>query len=156
MTFRRVSAAIITAVVLAGGARSARAQFDGQALVEGWYRRYLGRNADPIGIHDHVQALQRGTPPVLVEAAILSSPEYYRRNGGTPEGFVLGLFRDVLGRPPTPSEMNLWMNRTLSDSRSNVAVRFLREREAVGPPPAPGPFPPRAPFPGSGYWSSRW
>src|SRR5262249_48862733 len=84
--------------------------------------------------------------PVLVEAAILSSPEYFRRNGGTPEGFVLGLFRDVLGRPPTPPEMNFWMNLVLSESRARVAVRFLRDRAAVFPRPAPAPFPLRAPW----------
>lgn len=134
---------------LAGNA-SAQAPCAYTKLVDSWYHRYLGRHVDPIGIHDHVGALRRGNPVDFVEASILGSNEYYHRNGCTPEGYILALYRDVAGVSPAPGDLNHWVRR-LYGSRSPhlLALRFLQENrfEAVAPPPVfvdpdPGFFPP--------------
>ena len=111
-------------------------------LVESWYRRYLGRGADPIGLHDHLRALRRGTPPLTVEAAILSSDEYYRRHGADPRGFVAGLFYDVLGRPPAPAELADWTAQVARRGRSRVAMQFLRDHHGDLRPSRPVALPP--------------
>ncbi len=130
----RIFVGSVIALVFSVGA--AAAQYGGpRAMVESWYRQYLGRDADPIGLHDHIQALERGTPPLLVQAAILGSAEYYRLNGANPEGFIVGLYRDVLRRPPTPAEMDVWLRRAARESRSDLATRFLRELRVAAPPP---------------------
>src|SRR5262245_43454113 len=78
-------------------------------LVDSWYHRYLGRHVDPIGLSSHVTELTRGTPVDFVEASILGSTEYYLRCGGTPEGFILGLYRDVAGVTPAPGDLKHWL-----------------------------------------------
>jgi hypothetical protein len=107
-------------------------------LVDGWYHRYLGRHIDPIGRRDHVHALRHGTLAAVVEAAILSSPEYYLRNGNTPEGYVAALYRDVLGRRAGIHEFSRDVNHVLTCGRNEVALRVLALRSApilVAPAP---------------------
>jgi hypothetical protein len=153
-----LGAAVAVATVLSAGA--ARGQDREAALVDSWYRRYLGRGADPIGIHDHIRALRRGTAPQTVEAAILASREYYERHGATPEGYVVGLFYDVMGRPPYPDEVRQWAERFAENGRNAVAVYFLRQQGGapLRPPPgyqptpdyyAPAPYQ-AAPYPAPG------
>src|SRR5262245_37586606 len=80
-------------------------------LVQSWYQHFLGRSVDGSGIQTWVALLRQGVPPEDVLGGILGSPEYYRRNGGTPVGFVRGLYRDVLGREPGRDEIPQWVNQ---------------------------------------------
>ena len=125
--------AILTATTLGIGAGSANAQSPGseRALVDSFYVRYLGRSADPVGLNDQVRALCEGTPPSVVEASILASPEYYHRHGSTPEGFVIGLYRDVLGTPPTATDLNVMVQRTIATGRNAVATQVLALRPVM-------------------------
>jgi hypothetical protein len=123
-------AALLVGLAVAG---AAGAQFRArEALIASWYHRYLHREPDPTGFRDHLQALRGGAPPLVVESEILGSEEYYRHHGATPRGFVLGLFRDVLGRPPTRGEMAYWLDRVHDDSRAGAARRFLEGFQAPG------------------------
>lgn len=87
------------------------------AVVQGLYRQLLRRDADPQGLRAFTSALEGGltltdstsvlireTNPVeQVMARILASEEYYQgQAGGTPEGFVRALYRDVLHRDIDP------------------------------------------------------
>jgi subtilisin family serine protease len=60
-----------------------------------------------------------------VELTILASDEYYAVNGGTPDGFVLGLFQDVLGRSITPG------NAFAQDLAAGRASRYDVARAVV-------------------------
>jgi hypothetical protein len=93
-------------------------------LVRSWYRTYLNREPDPQWAV-WVDAVRNGQEPNSVLASILSSQEYYDKAGGTPEGFVQTLFRDVTGRRPTPSEMDYWVRRTYDRDRTDVAYAVL-------------------------------
>ena len=123
-------AAMLAVLAVAGAARSQPGSAEG--LIASWYHRYLHREPDPTGFRDHLQALYGGAPPLVVESEILGSEEYYRHHGATPRGFVLGLFRDVLGRPPTRGEMAYWLDRVHDDSRAGAARRFLERFRPPG------------------------
>jgi hypothetical protein len=97
-------------------------------LIDSWYHRYLGRHVDSTGLHDHLRAIRHGTPLDVVEVAILASAEYYARNGNTPEGFVAGLYRDVLGRRAGAFEFNRQVDHVFTRGRTAVALRVLSER----------------------------
>src|SRR5437764_1277321 len=87
-----ITCAILTVATLTVNAVPASAQtIDAAKLVDTWYVRYLGHCADPVGLSDHLRAIGHGTPLEVVEASILASPEYYARNGNTPEGYVAAL-----------------------------------------------------------------
>jgi hypothetical protein len=135
---RLLFAAVVAASTLTAGAASARA--DHRDVVVGWYGRYLGRPAEHHGLHAHVHALRAGTPALQVEAAILGSSEYYVRHGGCIDGYITGLYVDVLGHRPTPREVRYWTARLdHCGNREVLAVEFLREHRPVVVAPAPVP-----------------
>jgi hypothetical protein len=96
-------------------------------MVEAWYLQFLRRSPDAAGLAAHVAILQSGADPGDVQAAIIGSDEYWRRQGSTARGFVRGLYIDVLGRPAGPSEVASWLNRfnVNRGDRTQVAREFL-------------------------------
>jgi hypothetical protein len=96
-----------------------------EALVQSWYRRYLGRSVDPSGYETWVNSLYQGTPPEAVLATILASEEYYERAGATPEGFVQRLFLDLSGRRPSRGEFDHWVRRTYYGDRMDIAYALV-------------------------------
>jgi hypothetical protein len=119
---------LMTAALIAVGVGgwTARASAGAEAvLVDGWYRVHLGRCADPGGLAGWVGQL-RCAGPEAVRAGILSSDEYYCRHGGTSEGFVTGLYREVLGREPDSREVDSWVcNLRRCGDRRRLALDFL-------------------------------
>jgi Domain of unknown function (DUF4214) len=112
LTFAAVAAALVTLGTTATSA-NAQAVYSRQPqnadvhLVDSWYRHYLGRPVDEVGLQSWLPQLANGNS----EAGILGSPEYYNRHGGTPQGFVAGLYVDVLGRQPGANEVQSWVAR---------------------------------------------
>lgn len=139
-----LTSAVLTVTVLTMNAAPVSAHPPREAaLVDSWYHRYLGRHIDPVGASDHIRALRHGTPAEVVEAAILSSPEYYFRAGSTPEGFVARLFADVLGRRAYPEEFGRYVHRVRCHGRNAVALQVLNERSlALVAPVAPAAYGP--------------
>jgi hypothetical protein len=93
-------------------------------LVDSWYRHFLGRPVDDVGLQSWLPVLASGN----AEAGILGSGEYLSRHGGTADGFVTGLYVDVLGRQPAAAEVQGWLNRLpqLGWDRTALADEFLR------------------------------
>ncbi len=71
-------------------------------VVRGLYRRVLGRDGEPTGLVTWVGFLNHGGTAEQLEAIFLGSDEYFRRAGGTANGFLTALYRDALGRAPDP------------------------------------------------------
>jgi hypothetical protein len=96
-------------------------------LVQAWYQRYLRRSIDLSGLQSWVSLLRQGASHDDVKSAILGSPEYYQLHGNRPDGFVAGLYADVLGRSPNQDEMALWLNRLgqVRNDRRRLAADFL-------------------------------
>jgi hypothetical protein len=111
----------VTGLAIPAPARADRAA----RMVTAWYQRYLDRFPNDAGARDWVDQLRRGRDPLLVEAGILSSDEYWRRAGSNPIGWVDRLFRDTTGRPPSPWELRFWTDRARFADRERIAVEFL-------------------------------
>jgi hypothetical protein len=104
-------------------------QFDANALVNAWYRHYLGRDMDA-GAQGWIDHLQNGRDPTWVLSAILGSDEYYQRSGSTPRGFLDHLYQDVAGRRLSSSEVALQAFN--SSARMGIAYDLLqRNPQAV-------------------------
>jgi hypothetical protein len=117
------------------------------AMVQDWYRRFLGRQADPQAAV-WVDYIKQGQSPDQVLSQILASSEYYRRAGGTPQGFVQRLFTDLTGRPPSQQELNYWVNRVYQSGRQEVAYEVLQrypQGMEPSPPAASGTYSPSVP-----------
>jgi len=93
-------------------------------MVAQWYQQFLGRRADPQA-SVWIEQLRSGQPPEAVLGQILGSSEYYLRAGGSPEGFVSRLHRDLTGRPLSRQEVGFWVNQTYRSDRSDVATQMI-------------------------------
>jgi hypothetical protein len=150
------------AVLMLGGA--ARGQFQPAypplnvpQVLNTWYTHYLGRNVDQAGMDFWGPRLASRNPQHVL-AGILASDEYLNRNGGTPDGLVLGLYRDVLGRTPDSlreQDVAYWVNKMIQyGSREAMIGEFLHDANTniFSPPAAPAAPPaPVAPAPGPWY-----
>jgi len=119
-------------------------------VVKSWYRHFMGREPDAQGLQDHVWHIQNGTSYRDVLANFLGSDEYYVRKGSTPEGFITGLYRDVLRRSPSSAELQtqldgLYRVQTRNEFARNFLIasdyekanRVITTPARVAPPPPP-------------------
>ena len=72
------------------------------------YLKALGREPEPDGLTYWIGRIRAGTRLTDVGAFFYGSAEYIQRKGGTPEGFVDGLYQDLLGRPGDASGIAFW------------------------------------------------
>lgn len=99
-------------------------------LVRATYQRYLGRDAESAGLAFWLGQMRNGRQIEEIQAGFIASDEYYARYGSSPGGWVVGLYRTVLGREPSGSEVQYWMSRINGGlSRGGVARGFLYSTE---------------------------
>ena len=108
---------------------------DAQALsifVNNAYLLYLKRSPDPKGLAHWVEQLQQGLTDEKLETEFLSSTEYIQKHGGAGQGWVIGMYQDLLGRNPDPSGLAYWTGL----SREFPLLRLLwASLRAVSPTP---------------------
>jgi hypothetical protein len=98
-------------------------------LVAEAYVAYLDREPDLGGLLSWVEAMERGLHIQQMEAGFLASPEYFAASGGTDQGWVGELYRDVLGREAGAAEVAGWLPVVRSAGRVAVARQFLYSTE---------------------------
>ena len=100
-------------------------------LVETLYEAYLGRTADNQGLQNGVAFLLAGGTIEQLKASIFSSQEYFlTRGGGTNDGFLVALYRDVLGRAIDPaSQLAFGQALAQGGSRFSLALFVLTSPE---------------------------
>ena len=96
------------------------------------YQSYLGRPADVVGQGYVMQLFQQGVPSQQIKALILASPEYFQKNGGTNDGFLAALYRDVLGVPlDDAGRATYGAMLAAGASRYDVALAILKSPAAA-------------------------
>jgi hypothetical protein len=109
------------------GSREYRAR-----LIAGVYAEMLGRSPEDAGLEAWLAQMQLGLTVPGLEAGFIASDEYYARNGGTPDGWVRGLYRDVLDRSAAEDEVGFWVGRLgAGASRQAVALGFVLSTERL-------------------------
>ncbi len=99
-------------------------------LVQGYYRQYLGRDADSAGLLHWVVAMQQGLTDERLESEFIGSQEFYVHSGGTDRSWVDGLYIHLLGRLADGFGENAWIQVLASGaSRSQVALGFAASAE---------------------------
>jgi uncharacterized repeat protein (TIGR01451 family) len=100
--------------------------------VQDLYAQLLGRPADPAGLQGSVAALQGGLTSLQLEALILASPEYMVKQGGTLNGFLQGVYHDVLQRQIDSSGAATWTKELAAGvSPGLAAYQILTSAEAI-------------------------
>jgi hypothetical protein len=129
--FKRALLSAVTVLTVATGFASAQPwwgynpdiYYERQA--RRWVQLYLNRNPTIQEQAMVVEQLRRGVSPIAVQANILSSDEYMRRWGGNTQGFIQGLYRDILGRNATVAEVGAAVGQVNGLGRYRYAGIFL-------------------------------
>jgi hypothetical protein len=80
-----------------------------------------------------VAALQNGLSDERLEAGFIGSDEYIALHGGQGAGWVKGMYQDLLGRTPSPAEVNGWVRALQSGvTPRQVAYGFAASAEREG------------------------
>lgn len=79
--------------------------YQGQ-LVQGYYKEYLGRQPSSSEVSYWVNLLQSGWTDEQVQAGLLSSTEYWNRQGQNLSNYVKAVYEQVWGRDPQAWEVN--------------------------------------------------
>ncbi len=102
-------------------------------LVTSFYQRYLGRGPDGPGLAGWVQGMLNGLTDEQVEAFFIGSAEYIASKGAGPGNWapwVTGMYQDLLGRTPSLTEEQPWVNYLNGGgSTSYVAYGFAASAE---------------------------
>lgn len=92
-------------------------------------RQFYDLHAGAVAVDNlpHYRALGRdGTRAALRRT---TSPEFRAHHDGTPEGYVRGLYRDVLGRPAAAEEIAEWRERLRHESLVEMAKALVLSPE---------------------------
>jgi hypothetical protein len=102
-----------------------------QALVDGYYRSTLGREADAGGRAHWIKVIQSGTSPATVAADFYASREYHARVGGTDPAWVADLYRELLHRTADAGGAAYWVSQLAAGvPRREVALAFYQSLES--------------------------
>lgn len=95
-----------------------------QGQVDSLFQHYLHRGADPAALQNMSALLAAGTSDEALAATIAGSDEYFKLHGGTNDGFLNGLFLDVLGRPIDPGTKSAF-EQALAQGASRLQIAQL-------------------------------
>jgi uncharacterized repeat protein (TIGR01451 family) len=104
------------------------------------YEAFLGRAPDAGGLQFWTEKMGApGTPgkntgsadEKFVLAAIVGSDEFYLDSGSTPQGFINGLYHDLLGRAPDAGGMAYWVQQSQIRDRDGIVRDFLTTPESA-------------------------
>ena len=74
--------------------------------------------------------MQHGLSDERLEASLLSSGEYIAHHGGTLQGWVIGMYLDLLHRRPSGAEVSGWVNAVAGAmSADDVAYAIATSRK---------------------------
>jgi PhoPQ-activated pathogenicity-related protein len=100
-------------------------------VVGSLYQQILGRTVDQTGLQNALNFLAGGGSAEGLKTLLFGSTEYFNRQGGTVDGFLTGLFQDVLNRPIDPAaKQALEMAISHGMSRTAVAAEVLGSPES--------------------------
>jgi hypothetical protein len=98
--------------------------------VSSMYSLYLQRPADTAGAQYWVTFLQTGGTLEEVAGGLTASQEFFVFQGGTNQGFITGLYQDVLNRTASSGEIASWETALANGaSRFDVSFSFLTSQE---------------------------
>src|SRR5262249_50612569 len=89
-------------------------------LINKLYQSLLGRSADAAALVTFTAQLQAGGHVADIVNTLVASQEYSNLKGGTDDGWVRGLYQDLLGRTPADSEVAIWVGALSTSTRAQV------------------------------------
>ena len=98
-------------------------------IADEWFQLYLGRKPSDKEQAQTLQKMRVGTNPIAIQATMLASDEYYKNHGNSTQGFIQGMFNDLIGRKATPAEVAMLQAQINGFGRYRFAVEFLTKTQ---------------------------
>jgi streptogramin lyase len=96
------------------------------------YQQFLGRAPTTLELNNGIGLLAGGTPLIRLEATLMNTAEYLTRAGGTTQGFLTAVYRDVLGRAVDPSGQSAFTPfLDAGVSHAVFALNILQSEEGI-------------------------
>ncbi|HVX13888.1 MAG TPA: DUF4214 domain-containing protein [Pirellulales bacterium] len=106
------------------------AEYYAKIIITPAYEAYLGRAPDSAGVAWWTLLMEFGLTDEELDANFLASPEFYQHNGGTNQGWIDGLYEQVLGRPADQQGGTYWLRQlNRGESRYDIALGFETSQE---------------------------
>jgi autotransporter-associated beta strand protein len=101
--------------------------------VDQFYGTFLHRSADVVGRNFFANFLIAGHSEGEVVALLTSSAEYFALNSSTNPGFVQALYRDILNRSASATEVAFWLPPLQGGAanRAAIALALLNSQESL-------------------------
>jgi predicted component of type VI protein secretion system len=97
------------------------------------YQKYLGRTPSSAEVALWVSLMQQGLSDEHVEAGFIGSQEYIADHGGLGAGWITAMYQNLLGRDPSPAEVNSWVQLLVAGaSPTEIAFDFAASPEREG------------------------
>src|SRR5207237_417792 len=93
--------------------------------VVGWFQYYLGRNPLPGEAEEWVGLFQQRLSEEDVLSSLLQSAGYYARAGFNDSNFIQLAYQQIVGRPPSATEVLYWTGTLRSQVGRGGLVRLL-------------------------------
>lgn len=100
-----------------------------EAQIVAWYQQYLGRDPYPYELPAWTSLVtDRGRSMQDVQAELLAADQIYNKCDRDKREYITFLSEQILGRPPTPEEVDFWMFRfEQSGVRTELTHEFLSQ-----------------------------
>ena len=94
------------------------------------YQTFLGRSPIPSELTYYLNELQSGQSDENLLAGFAGSQEFYQTSGNTPAAWINAMYKDILGRTPSASELTYYENSLASGTtRTEISLGFARSPE---------------------------
>jgi hypothetical protein len=95
------------------------------AEVDGLYKTYLHRLADPSGLQNGLNLLNAGGTVEQLAEFLTSSPEYFQLHGDSNDAFLTALYYDALGRGGSPAEQAGFLQALNSGTMTRTQMAMI-------------------------------
>ena len=102
-------------------------------LINQWYSKYLGRKPNAREAATWESALSRSSTPEEIQAALLSSTEYYEQQGNDPDRYIDAVYMEVTGKKASAE-----IHRALRKQLDQQGQRLKFVEDLIQKNPIPG------------------
>jgi hypothetical protein len=103
-------------------------------LITSTYQHYLSRTPEPAGLASWLDQFDHyGLTDEKLEAGLIGSAEYIANHGGNGQGWVIGMYHDLLGRTPDAAGLGNWLTQLQGGvTPESIAYGFAASAEREG------------------------
>lgn len=99
-------------------------------IIKADYTKFLGRSPTATDLSYYLNELRNGVSDENLLAGFAGSQEFYNTSGGDNAAWITAMYRDILGRAPSSSDLTYYeQSLNGGNTRTNISLGFARSPE---------------------------